>query len=1124
MTPILYFGGSFIPRFIFSKHLIQSIYVLAILLPCMLSAQDNEKPIITSGSWGAVSEHNNSGQVVYVLTATDNVGVTRSYLQGTDAHHFLLNSDTGEVTFNSVVDFENKPSYGFEVVVWDAGRNYTIKAVRVLVENDPTDDPEGLYIIKQQNTAVSLGTNFLPKVIYTDSGGLSGNYGQHENSVITFLAQPSETIAVTFLHYSVERRWDDIEVSSAANASHNMRYNEGTKPPTLFSNEGGRLTFRFRSDTNVHEAGWEAYVLTSADGFRTPVILFPSTSLTIKERSGAGQVIFQAEAIDDVAVTDYVLGGADANHFTVSTSGEVTLTDNPDFETKSSYTITVAAQDADGHTSEPITINLNITSVAEITSGNRTTAVLEHSEAGQVVYTLTARHFETITNAYIEGSDADHFSLNAETGEVTFNSVADFETKPSYEFTIWIEDVNDNSDSKLVRMPVKNDPADDPDEGHIIRHQELSVFLGTEYSPRTIYTDSGGQSEDYSSRERSTLTFYAEPGETVGVVFFSFNVEGGAYDYLDVSNIANQSQTIRYGTIKPTTLFSEEGGSLSFFFRSDSGIERSGWEAYVMVSDDGFSTPVMMSPAATITIKENSGARQVVYRAKAIDATAVSGYVLAGEDASHFSVASNGQVTLIANPDYETKSSYAITVAARDTDGNISDPVSVNLIITSEPEITSGNMATAVLEHSEAGQVVYTLTAKHFEEVTSSGIQGPDASHFSFNDATNEVTFNSVADFETKSEYLFTIWIDDGNGSYDSKLIRMLVKNDPTDDPQDGHVIRHQELNMLLGTSFLPRVTYTDSGGLDEYYSNLEDSTLTFFAESGETLCVAFLNFNTESGYDFLTVSNAADASQNIRYAGYNQGPSSLFSEESGSLTFHFISDRASTRTGWEAVVLASNDGFNTPVMITSDATVTINENSGARQVVYRAQAIDRAGISNYVLGGEDASHFSVANNGQVTLIANPDYETKSSYTITVAALDDDENISEVVNVNVVVIESEIPKITSGDLGTNLIENTGTNQVVYTTVAKDNIAVTTYTLTGTDADKLSISETGVVTLIADPDFETQFAYFFNVVVGDADGNIKTQPVRFYVENNLAFESDDTTADVEERTLEVGTFL
>ena len=90
--------------------------------------------------------------------------------------------------------------------------------------------------------------------------------------------------------------------------------------------------------------------------------------------------------------------------------------------------------------------------------------------------------------------------------------------------------------------------------------------------------------------------------------------------------------------------------------------------------------PVFSSSATATAIAENSGAAQVVYTAAATDsdfnspntASSVT-YTLKANtgDASDFSIDnSTGAVTLTANPNYETKSSYSFTVVATDTAGN----------------------------------------------------------------------------------------------------------------------------------------------------------------------------------------------------------------------------------------------------------------------------------------------------------------------------------------------------------------------------------------------------------------------------------------------------------------------
>ena len=63
---------------------------------------------------------------------------------------------------------------------------------------------------------------------------------------------------------------------------------------------------------------------------------------------------------------DYMLGGADAELLQISPTGTLSFKDAPDYETKSSYTVTVTVSDGTDTTTQNLTIN--ITDVAETTS------------------------------------------------------------------------------------------------------------------------------------------------------------------------------------------------------------------------------------------------------------------------------------------------------------------------------------------------------------------------------------------------------------------------------------------------------------------------------------------------------------------------------------------------------------------------------------------------------------------------------------------------------------------------------------------------------------------------------------------------------------------------------------
>ena len=90
---------------------------------------------------------------------------------------------------------------------------------------------------------------------------------------------------------------------------------------------------------------------------------------------------------------------------------------------------------------------------------------------------------------------------------------------------------------------------------------------------------------------------------------------------------------------------------------------------------------------------------------------------------------------------------------------------------------------------------------------------------------------------------------------------------------------------------------------------------------------------------------------------------------------------------------------------------------------------------------------------------------------------------------NVLLGSVTAPVITSSDTGTNLDENIGTGQTVYTIVATSIWPDPTYAIAGADAALLGVdASTGVVTLTADPVFATKSSYNFTVTATDAAGN------------------------------------
>ena len=209
------------------------------------------------------------------------------------------------------------------------------------------------------------------------------------------------------------------------------------------------------------------------------------------------------------------------------------------------------------------------------------------------------------------------------------------------------------------------------------------------------------------------------------------------------------------------------------------------------------------------------------------------------------------------------------------------------------------------------------------------------------------------------------------------------------------------------------------------------------------------------------------------------------------------------------------DDDTTAPVITSTETGTNLQENSGADQTIYTITATDATEVASYSIAGNDAGLLSVdSSSGVVTLTADPDYENKNSYSFTVTATDNSSNTSAATTVtfSITNVDEVVPTITSGVTGTDIAENSGAVQTIYTITATDTDGgtIASYAIAGNDAGLLSVdSSSGVVTLTADPDYETKSSYSFTVTATDAAGTSAATTVTFSI------------TDVNEIVVEVG---
>ena len=227
------------------------------------------------------------------------------------------------------------------------------------------------------------------------------------------------------------------------------------------------------------------------------------------------------------------------------------------------------------------------------------------------------------------------------------------------------------------------------------------------------------------------------------------------------------------------------------------------------------------------------------------------------------------------------------------------------------------------------------------------------------------------------------------------------------------------------------------------------------------------------------------------RRGNFNRQPRTLKLQD--AYTFEVTArDAAGNTSAPQTVSLTILDENDLEPIITSANTAnTLEENSGAGQEIYTVTTSHFQDVTSYAIGGTDAGAFSInVNTGVVTLLENPDFETKDNFTFEVTARDISgiTNSLFVVNLPIIDLDDEMPVITS-IASVTITEESGPEQEVYTATADDNVGVTSFAIGGTDASAFTIdANTGVVTLIDNPDFEAQESYTFDVTASDAAGN------------------------------------
>jgi len=395
----------------------------------------------------------------------------------------------------------------------------------------------------------------------------------------------------------------------------------------------------------------------------------------------------------------------------------------------------------------------------------------------------------------------------------------------------------------------------------------------------------------------------------------------------------------------------------------------------VAVSDGSFSSStkyyaavndVAESPTAitfsSLTVPENSpglsfGTISLVDE----DPVAVKKIAITGTDAEYFTIGNSLSIKFKSSVsgDFESKSSYSITVSVTDVQDN-SLSKDLTLAITDANDApTSVSITGASAAENSSGASFGTLSTTDPDAVdtfTYAVTGGTDAASFEVG-SSNTLKFKSTVsgNFETKSTYTVIVTsTDSGSASASSTLTLSLT--DVNESPTDIALSGGSAAENLAGASF-GTLSTTDPDASDSFTYSVTGGTDAASFEVGSSNTLKFkstvsANFESKSSYSVIVTSTDA-----------------------GSNTY------AETLT-------VSITNVNEAASFTTSSTASAAENGTA--VLTAAASDPESGSLTYSLGtGNDTAIFSITSAGVLTFNRAPDYEIPS---------DSDENNTYLVN------------------------------------------------------------------------------------------------------------------------------
>ena len=742
-----------------------------------------------------------------------------------------------------------------------------------------------------------------------------------------------------------------------------------------------------------------------------------SASLTLDERAIEVTTVVASDDGEPNNLRYSITGGWDAALFRINAlTGALSFAAPLEYEERGSnfYTVVVTASDGELSSWQSLQISLrNLNEIHIISDGGGDHAMIHIDENRADVTTVSAvdRDGAALTYSIEAGEDAGFFTIDAQTGVLSFVAAPDYE---------WPADM-DHDNVYIVYVTAS--------DGTVSDTQGIGVVIGDldENGPSSVAVEIEETSTEVTVVEAPGAVYFEIVG---GDDAWLFHVHED-YGWLDFRNAPDfEAFGDSDGDNVYEVVVRAYASRDSFEDKSLSVTVRNVDEAPEFHSYWGAEN-------VSLTVGENDWRVGTVAASdpEADTMWPVTYHIAGGADATHFTVDRySGALDFSFRPDFEAPvdadrdNVYDVVVAA--VSGMLSEMQSFAVEIRNENEgifITSDGGGTSATISTSENQAYATTVSASDPDGTSPRywiVGGPDASLFAIDDSTGVLSFIAAPDYEAPAD----------EGTDNSYAVEVAAT--------DGEYTTRQTLRILVG--------------------NVNEGLAI---TSGPAVSV------TENSTSVSTVAASDVDGDDVSYAIAGGADAALFAIDAASGELRFIDapdfEAGGDATGdnvYDVVVWATDGGFtdrqtlavtvvnaNEPLAITSGATFSIAENGRSVGTV-AAHDQDGDRVSFAIVGGADAGRFAIdAASGALSFVTAPDHDAPADaggdnvYDIVVSATDGAFTDAKALSVTVTNVRE----------GNTIVGTSGNNTISTTTSVSGqpratNLEDTIYGLGGTD--------------------------------------------------------------------------